>query len=154
MEKRDWINAWVENSLGDRVSADYTIKVTDPGNPLVSIQLKKELSEAADGDYVFVFKCEKLSDDESTVISTFYQTIKISQGDQESSITIINLETGTYRFTEIESNWRYEAVGDVTKSVTATDPEVTKEVTFQNARTNNKWSSGNADITNKMKDIN
>ena len=131
---------WVENSLGDRVEAEYTITVLPQP---VSFTLTKELTEAAGEDETFVFEI-------SGEGKTFYQTVTVAAGSTSGSVKVRNLAPGSYTVKEIESNWRYENTGSGSRTQELTDHEGNYTFTFTNRKDTDEWVSGKAKVTNTM----
>lgn len=139
---------WVENSLGDRVESTYKITVVPD---VVDFTLGKNLTSASREDETFVFMIEHQDKDGQTD-EIFYQTVKIPAGSQSGSIEIKKVKPGSYRITELDSNWRYSAQGGNVKNITMDDSEKSYRVDFTNTKDTDAWISGKTEVTNTMQD--
>lgn len=139
---------WVENSLGDRVESTYKITVVPD---VVDFTLGKNLTSASREDETFVFMIEHQDEDGQTD-EVFYQTVKIPAGSQSGSIEIKKVKPGSYRITELDSNWRYSAQGGNVKNITMDDSEESYRVDFTNTKDTDAWISGKTEVTNTMQD--
>lgn len=139
---------WVENSLGDRVESTYKITVVPD---VVDFTLGKNLTSASREDETFVFMIEH-QDESGQTDEIFYQTVKIPAGSQSGSIEIKKVKPGSYRITELDSNWRYSAQGGNVKNITMDDSEESYRVDFTNTKDTDAWISGKTEVTNTMQD--
>lgn len=140
---------WTENSLGDRVEAEYQIRVVPD---VVDFTLGKNLSAASEEEETFVFMMERM-DEDGMVTETFYQTIRIPAGSMSSSVSVKGVTPGNYRVTELDANWRYSAVGGQTRTIDMTDSEQAYRVDFTNQKDTDGWVSGKTGVTNTMQEV-
>ena len=135
-------SVWVENTLGDRVEAEYKITVKPQ---VVGFTLTKTLTSPAEKDETFVFEVNGAG-------KVFYVTVTVQEGSSSGQAVVENLGPGTYKVTELDTNWRYGNTGEASQSQELTDHTASYTFTFTNSKDSEQWTSGSDKVTNTMKD--
>jgi uncharacterized repeat protein (TIGR01451 family) len=111
--------------------------------------IQKNLKKASSDEQTFVFRIDFTPSDTTQSATTFYQTIAVPAGKTVVTCYVSALPAGTYKISEVESNWRYKLSSSSNTTLTMPSQN-NKTAIFTNELETDKWESDNEDVINVM----